>query len=81
MAHFIMADGKPADVCGYAEAAYFAGFHFQHIAARDEAARLARIAANGRKAAEQRARERRAGMTGHRAGDSPATGASLLRAV
>ena len=78
MAHLIMADGQPADVCGYAEAAYFAGFHFQHIAAREESERLARKAAEGRKAWERRQRERRAGaragMTGRRAGDNPATG-------
>lgn len=73
MAHFIQSNGQPADVCGYAEAAYFAGFHFQHIAARDEAARLARKAAEGRKAWERRQRERRtgarAGMTGRRESD------------
>lgn len=50
MAHFITKSGSPADVSSYSEAAYFAGFHFQHIAARDEAARLAGIAARGRKA-------------------------------
>lgn len=82
MAHFIKANGQPADVCGYAEAAYFAGFHFHHIAARDEAARLARKAAEGRKAWERRQRERRTGAraaygTGRRAGDNPAT----LRAI
>lgn len=48
MAHFIKADGSPADVCGYGEAAYFAGFAFQHIADRDEAERLARKRADGR---------------------------------
>lgn len=64
MAHFIKADGQPADVCGYGEAAYFGGFHFQHIAARDEAERLAR---------DRRAMGARYGMTGRRARDKAAT--------
>lgn len=87
MAHFIGTNGQAADVCGYAEAAYFGGFHFQHIAAREEAARLARKQAEGRAAWERRERERRAGaragMTGRREGDNPATvqPRPLLRAV
>lgn len=77
MAHFIGSNGQPADAASYAEAAYFAGFHFQHIAARDEAERLARKAADGRKAWERMQRDRRTGarygMTGRRAGDKAAT--------
>lgn len=76
MAHFIKADGSRADVCGYAEAAYFAGFHFQHIAARDEAARLAGIAARGRKAVAMIERRK-----GGRAGMYPATGGRGLALV
>lgn len=83
MAHFTMTNGQAADVASYSEAAYFAGFHFAHIAARDEAERLARKAADGRKALERMARDRRtgarAGMTGRRAGDKPATIAPALR--
>lgn len=85
MAHFIGSNGQPADVCGYAEAAYFGGFHFQHIAARDEAERIARKQADCRKAWERANRGRRmgarAGMTGRRAGDCPATAGAGLRAV
>lgn len=54
MAHFIQPNGQPADVADYAESAYFAGFHFQHIAARNEAARLARINRRAREASEGR---------------------------
>ncbi len=81
MAHFIGSNGQPADVSGYAEAAYFGGFHFAHIAARDEAARLARIEREGRKAAARRMqadrRSARAGLTGRRAGDKAATLATV----
>lgn len=81
MAHFMNTDGQAAAVSGYAEAAYFGGFHFQHIAARDEWARLARLRAEGRKAAERRyqaeRRSARAGMTGRRIGDKAAMGAPL----
>ena len=78
MAHFINTNGQPADVCSYSEAAYCGGFAFQHIADRDEADRLARKRADGRKAAERLARDRRAmgsryGMTGRRALDKAAT--------
>lgn len=83
MAHFTMTNGQAADVASYSEAAYFAGFHFAHIAERDEVARLARKAADGRKALERMARDRRtggrAGATGRRAGDSPATVKPMLR--
>ena len=88
MAHFTKTDGTAAAVCGYAEAAYFGGFHFQHIASRDEWQRLERKRADGRKAAERRyqaeRRSARAGMTGRREGDKAAMGAPVrpvLRAV
>lgn len=88
MAHFTMTDGTAAAVCGYAEAAYFGGFHFQHIAARDEWERLNRKRADGRKAAERAARDRRsnarAGLTGRRMADKPAmaqAGRPALRPV
>lgn len=32
MAHFTMTDGSAAPVCNYSEAAFYAGFHFHHIA-------------------------------------------------
>jgi hypothetical protein len=38
----------------YAEASYFDGYHFQHIAAWQDHQRLARIAAEGRKLFERR---------------------------
>jgi hypothetical protein len=38
----------------YAEAAYFDGNHCAHVAARDEARRLARIDANSRRALRER---------------------------
>ena len=38
----------------YAEAAYFDGNHCAHVAARDEARRLARIDANNRRALRER---------------------------
>lgn len=40
----------------YAEASYFDGYHFQHIAARDEANRLARINAEARRLVNRKAR-------------------------
>lgn len=88
MAHFTKTDGTAAAVCCYAEAAYFGGFHFQHIAARDEWERLARKRRDARQAAERAARDRRsnarAGLTGRRIGDKAAMGARpvpVLRAV
>lgn len=91
MAHFTMTNGSPADVSGYSEAAFFGGFHFAHIAARDEAARLDRIRTEGRKAAARRYQadrrtNARAGLTGRREGDKAATLATvrprpLLRSV
>lgn len=81
MAHFTMTNGSPADVAGYAEAAYFGGFHFAHIAARDEAARLARIEREGRKAAARRMqadrRSARAGLTGRGQGGHVGNRAAL----
>lgn len=44
----------------YAEASYFDGYHFQHIAAYHEAQRLLRIRKDAAKAAERHQRERRA---------------------
>jgi len=44
----------------YAEASYFDGYHFQHIAAYHEALRLRRIQKDCRAAAERQLRERRA---------------------
>lgn len=38
----------------YAEAAYFDGNHCQHVAARDDHLRLARIAASSRRAVLER---------------------------
>lgn len=38
----------------YSEAAYFNGNHCQHVADREEAQRLARIKAQGRKLLERR---------------------------
>lgn len=43
--------------CSYSEASYFDGYAFQHIAAWQDAKRLARIARNARDAIQ---RERRA---------------------
>lgn len=40
----------------YAEASYFDGYHFAHIAARDEANRLARINLDARRLANRKAR-------------------------
>lgn len=45
----------------YAEASYFDGYHFQHIAAYNEEQRLRRIAKQSRQAYERRERERRSG--------------------
>ncbi len=73
MAHF-----NGSNAASYAEAAYFDGFHFAHIAARDEAERLAGKRKAARLAWERRERgNRRAGgrygMTGRRDGDKAAT--------
>lgn len=78
MAYFTMTNGQAADVCGYSEAAFFGGFHFAHIAARDEAERLDRKRREARKAWERLSPDRRRmgaryGMTGRRAGDKAAT--------
>lgn len=81
MAHFIGSNGQATGAACYAEAACFDGFHFAHIAARDEAARLVRIEREGRKAAARRMqadrRSARAGLTGRRAGDKAATLATV----
>lgn len=46
---------KPAPMVGdYAEASYFDGYHFQHIAARNEHLRLQRIRATAIKALDRR---------------------------
>ncbi len=42
----------------YAEASYFDGYHFQHIAAYEEAKRLARKRAEAIKALDRRKRSR-----------------------
>lgn len=44
----------------YAEASYFDGYHFQHIAAFHEEQRLRRIRKDAAKAAERHMRDRRA---------------------
>lgn len=44
----------------YAEASYFDGYHFQHIAAYNEEQRLRRIRKESRAAAERQMRDRRA---------------------
>lgn len=59
MARFSNASGQAADFSGYAEAAYFGGFAFQHIAAWEESKRLARIATQSRNAAALRLRGER----------------------
>lgn len=66
----------------YSEMAYFDGNHCAHCATRDEAARLARIDREGRKAAARRMQQdrrtnARAGLTGRREGDKAATRAPL----
>lgn len=78
MAHFIGSNGQATGAACYAEAAFFDGFHFAHIAARDEAARLAGKAKAARVAWERRERGNRRmggryGMAGRRDGDKAAT--------
>lgn len=45
----------------YAEASYFDGYHFQHIAAYEEEKRLERIRKDSRKMVERALRDRRSG--------------------
>jgi hypothetical protein len=75
----------------YSEAAYFEGNHCQHVAAWEEAKRLARLRKQGQEAArrqmqQDRRTNARAGLTGRRDGDRAATLATvrprpLLRSV
>lgn len=46
----------------YAEASYFDGYHFAHIAAYEEVKRIARKQADARRAYGERRRNGRAGM-------------------
>lgn len=68
MARFIQTSGHPSDATCYAEAAYFDGFAFAHIAAREEWARAETRTRRDRRQWDRRTGAR-AGLTGRRYGD------------
>jgi hypothetical protein len=57
MAQFMQTNGHPARAATYAEAAYFDGYAFAHIAAQQERERLARAEIAGARLARMAARE------------------------